>query len=176
MAVIDCVCPIKPDGSVRHPDGDTVTLREKLDFRSALHARNTVILLRQDDVTDPAEILAALTEVYLRVGIESWTLVDAKGKPVPVSREAVAAFMADYPDAAMTIGDEADERYSESVITPLVVRASKSSPPTPTKGSISATNGSSPTPRKRSKPSLTITTRTEDTVTTSPLHAGGYNS
>ncbi len=175
MATIDCVCPRKPDGNVRHPDGDTVTLREKLDFRSALTARNTVILLRQEDVTDAAEILASLTEVYLRVGIESWSLVDAKGKPVPVSREAVAAFMADYPDAAMTIGDEADELYSEAVITPLVARASKSLPPTPTKGSISVTNGSSPTPRKRSKPSLTTTTQMDDIGTTSPLHAGGSN-
>ncbi len=176
MAVIDCVCPQRPDGSARHADGDTVTLREKLDFRSALHARNTVILLRQDDVTDAAEILAALTEVYLRVGIESWTLADAKGKAVPVSREAVAALMTDHPDAAMTIGDEADELYSEAVISPLVARASKSSPPTPTKDSTSVTNGSSPTPRKRSKPSLTTTTRTDGTGQTSPLHAGGFNS
>ena len=175
MAVIDCVCPVKPDGSARHPGGDTVNLREKLDFRSALHARNTVILLRQEGVEDVAEILASLTEVYLRVGIESWTLVDAKGKAVPVSRDAVRDFMDAHPDAATTIGDEADEKYSEAVITPLVVRASKSSPPMPTSGSISATNGSSPTPRKRSKPSSTTTTRTDGTGTTSPLLAGGSN-
>ncbi len=175
MAVIDCVCPSRPDGSARHPDGDTVTLRPKLDFRSALHARNTVILLRQEGVEDVAEILASLTEVYLRVGIESWTLVDAKGKAVPVSRDAVRDLMTDHPEAAMTIGDEADELYSEAVISPLVARASTSSPPTPTKDSTSVTNGSSPTPRKRSKPSSTITTRTDGTGTTSPLHAGGYN-
>ncbi len=176
MAVIDCVCPQRPDGSARHPDGDTVTLRPKLDFRSALHARNTVILLRQEGVEDVAEILASLTEVYLRVGIESWTLVDAKGKAVPVSRDAVRDFMAAHPDEATTIGDEADELYSEAVISPLVARASTSSPPTPTNGSTSATNGSSQTPRKRSKPSLTTTTRTDGTGTTSPLHAGGFSS
>ncbi len=176
MAHIECVCPVRPDGAIRHPGGDTVTLREKLDFRSALTARNTVILIKQeDDQADAATILAALTEVYLLVGITSWTLVDAKAKPVAVSRDAVRALMDEHPDAAMTIGDEADALYSEAVITPLVNRASSYSPTTPTVVSTSVTNGASPVRRKRPKPSSTTTSRTDVIETMSASPAGDYS-
>ena len=176
MAVIDCVCPPKTDGTARHPDGDTITLREKLDFRSALTARNTVILLKQEDENaSVAEILAALTELYLVMGISKWTLVDEKGKAIEPNRHTIRAFMEANPDAAMEIGDEADGLYSEAVITPLVVRASTSSPPTRTTDSTSVTSGSSQTPRMRSKPSSTTTTRTGGTVTTSLLPGGVSN-
>jgi hypothetical protein len=176
MAHIECVCPVRPDGAVRHPNGDTVTLREKLDFRSALTARNTVILIKQEDEqADAAAILAALTEVYLLMGITSWTLVDAKAKPLPVSRDNVRALMDEHPDAAMEIGDEADGLYSEAVITPLVARASSYSPPTPITGSTSATNGASPARRKRPKPSSITTSRTDVIETMSASPAGDYS-
>ena len=177
MAVILCVCPDKADGSTRHPDGDTVTLREKLDFRSALTARNTVILIKQDDdQASVADILAALTEVYLLVGIKSWTLVDAKGKAIEPNRNTIRAFMDDFPDEAMQVGDEADALYSEAVITPLVARASTFSPPTPITGSTSATNGASPVPRKPRKPSSITTTPMGGTEKMSASPGGGFNS
>jgi len=179
VAVIECVCPVRPDGAVRHPEGDTVNLRERLPFQSALAARNTVILMRQgDDETEPstsAEILAALTEVYLFHGIKSWTLTDAKAKPIEPNRHTIRAFIEEHPDAAMTVGDEADGLYSEAVITPLVARASASSPPTPIEASTSATNGQSQAPRRRSKPSLITTIQTEDTGKMSASHGGGYS-
>ena len=176
MAHIECVCPVRSDGAVRHPDGDTVTLRERLDFRSALTARNTVILIKQEDEqADAAAILAALTEVYLLMGITSWTVVDARGKPVPVSRDAVRDLMDKHPDAAMEIGDEADGLYSEAVITPLVARASSYSPPTPIAASTSATNGASPARRKRPKPSSITTSRTDGTERMSASPGGDFN-
>ncbi len=176
MAVIECVCPPKADGTPRHPDGDTVTLRPRLDFRSALMARNTVILLKQDDdQVSVADILAALTEVYLLVGIESWTLVDSHNKPKPVTKQIIRNVIDAHPDEAMVIGDEADSLYSEAVITPLVARASTFLPPTPIDASTSATSGQSPAPRKRSKPSLTTTTQTGGTERMSASHGGVSN-
>ena len=176
MAVIPCVCPPKPDGAPRHANGDTVNLRPKLDFRSALSARNTVILIKQEDPdASAADILASLTEVYLLLGIESWTLTDGKGKAVPVSRQAVRDLMAEHSEEAMTIGDEADGLYSEAVITPLVVRASSYSPPTPISGSTSVTNGSSSVPRKRSKRYSTTTTPTDVIETMSASPVGDYS-
>ena len=180
MAVIECVCPPKADGNPRHPDGDEINLRDKLPFQSALAARNTVILMRQEDEdtepSTPGEILAALTQVYLFHGIKSWTLTDAKGRPIEPNRHTIRAFIEANPDAAMAVGDEADGLYSEAVITPLVVRASKSLPPTPIDASTSVTNGPSPAPRKPSKRSSTTTTPTEGTATISALPVGGYNS
>ena len=173
MATIGCICPPKADGTPRHIT-DEVTLRERLDFRSALWARNTVAVLKQEDAeASVAEILAALTEVYLLVGIESWTLVDAKNKPVPVSKAAIRALLAEHPDEAMTIGDEADGLYTEAVIAPLLARASNFSPPTPIAGSTSATTGSSPGHPKRSRPSSTSTTPTDGIARMSASLAGG---
>ena len=168
MAHIDCVCPPKTDGTPRHLNGDTVTLRAKLDFRAAVQARNVIVVLKQDDPdADVADILAALTEVYLLVGIESWTFQDARNKPVEVTRTAVREFMADHPLEAMDVGNEADSLYSEAVIAPLVAQASKSSQPTRTDDSTSVKTSSSSTPLKRSKPSLTTSSRTDATETMS---------
>ena len=177
MATINCICPPKPDGTARHPNGDTVRLRETLDFKAGLTARNRIILLRQDDPdVGGAEMLAELTEVYLLAGIESWTFLDAKGKPVEVSKPAIRAFIAAHPMEAMDVGDEADALYSEAVIAPLVARASSSSPRTPTDESTSATSGSSPSPRKPSKRSSITTIPTGGTERMSASPAGGYRS
>ncbi len=176
MAVIECVCPVKPDGTVRHPNGDRVKLREKLDFRSGLQARNSIVLLKQDDPdADAADILAGLTEVYLLVGIESWTLADAKGKPVEVSRGAIRQFLDEHPDEAMEVGDEADGLYSQAVIAPLVARALTLSQPTQTGASTSATNGSSLKTPKPSKRSSTMSSPTDVTVTMSASPDGVSN-
>ena len=174
MATIPCVCPPKATGEARHAS-DTVTLRQRLDFRAALTARNTVIVLKQEDPdASVAEILATLTEMYLLVGIESWSLVDTRGKAVPVSRAVIRQFIVDHPDEATAVGDEADGLYSAAVIAPLVARAQNSSPPTPTDESTSATDGQSPPKRpRRSKPSSITTIPTAATARMSASPAGG---
>ena len=172
---IPCVCPLRADGQSRHL-ADRVELREKLDFRSALTARNAIALAKEEDPdVSSAEILAVLTETYLTLGISSWSLTDDKGKPLPPSRENIRRFCEEHPDEAMEVGDAADGLYSAAVILPLVARAAKSSQPSQTDDSMSATTGSAPKPRKPSKPSLTSTTRTGGTGMTSSPHAGVSN-
>ena len=100
---IPCVCPPKQDGQPRHTT-DTIELRDRLDFRSALTARNAIALAKEeDDDVSSAEILAVLTETYLLLGIQSWSLVDEKGKKVEPSRTAIREFIEaildyHYPD------------------------------------------------------------------------------
>ena len=174
---IECICPPRADGEPRHPAGDTVTLRERLDFRAALTARNTMILLKTEDPdAGTAEILAALTETYLLVGVESWSLVDAKGKPVEVSKAAIRECLLSHPDVAMTVGNAADELYSASVILPLVALARTSSPPTPTTESTSPPRRSSAKRPRPSRPSSITPFRTDVTVTTSALPVGVSSS
>ncbi len=179
---IRCVCPLKAD-EVRHPDGDTVTLRDTLGFVATQTARNAVILAKGEALDEGIPLggalaLALLTEQYLLLGIESWTLVDEKGKPVPVTRGSIRAFFddEDHDDVATVVSDACDLLYAKKVMLPLLQTASTSSPVTPT-ASTSPTRGNGATPRrKRSSRSLTTTTPTDDIETTSKLPVGDSSS
>lgn len=164
---IECVCEGAP-----HPN-DSVTLRERLDFRTVRAMRNEVRLLKsRDEEASTAEILATLTETYLLMGIESWSVVDAKGKPLLVSRASITERLFDAnQEQAEIVGDAADELYNRVVLLPLVSQASSSSPPTPTNGSTSVTKRT-PKPQKRSRPSSISITRTGVTGTTSTSLVG----
>lgn len=179
MAHIECICPPKADGETRHPEGDEVTLRPTLDFRSA-RACVYAVQLAASDGADGGEYLAVLSEQYLYHGISAWTVHDDRGKAVEPSRDAIETYLLSNVMAAATVADEADVLYSE-IILPLVLRASGSSQPSPTSGSTSATNGApSPTRngssktrrQKPSKRSSTTTLPMDDTEMTLPVLVG----
>jgi hypothetical protein len=132
-------------------------------------------MLNQEAAETP-EIMAALTETYLLLGIASWSVVDAKGKAVEPNKATIREYLLSRPDTAMTVGDAADALYSDAVLLPLVSRVSNSSPATSTNGSMSRTNGSAPKAPKRSKRSSTTTTPTDATATTSPSLDGDSRS
>ena len=159
---IDCICPPKADGAPRH-DHDTVTLRERLDFRSVTAIRHGISLLERDEGTYVSEVLAVLTEGYVLHGIESWSLVDAKGKPLPLSRQAIRETILADIEVASVVGDAADEMYGPTVLLPLLQRASRSSQGTPTAPSTSPPTGSSRKPRTPSKQSSTTSSPTDGT-------------
>jgi hypothetical protein len=177
-----CVCPPKADGSPRH-EGDTVTLRDTLGFVATQTARNAVHILRSnareagEENLDAALVLAVLTEQYIMLGVESWTLVDAKGKAVPVNRATIREFIEDpdHDDVASLISDEADGLYAGKVMLPLLRTAASSSQPTPT-DSTSPTRGSGKAPGKPSKPSSISTIPTAATGTTSKSRGGDSSS
>ena len=108
MATIPCHCPLTRDGSTRHPDGDTVTVRPALDFQGAVAVRNLIALMSGEVGINDADILAALSETYLYHGVDTWTFADDKGKPVPVTRENIHDLLLAYPLEAMLVADEAD--------------------------------------------------------------------
>ena len=166
---IRCVCPPTADGSPRH-EGDTVTLRDTLGFREVTTIRNLAGTLDQEDPLFVAEVLAALSEGYIVFGVASWTLVDDKGKPLPVNRAAIREHLLSDVEVAADVADAADELYGERVVLPLLTRASRSSRPTPTASSTARTRRSSeqrPTPLKRSSIGSSPTDAT-GTITTSP--------
>ncbi len=183
MTAIDCICPPGPGGEVRHAAGDTVTLRETLDFRTASTIQHAISVLRMDragddEETTSEEILARLTEAYIKYGVVAWTVEDAAGAPVPVNPTNVERILLADITAAMIVGEDADELYSGAILRPLLQRASMSSADTPTPDSMSAPTGSAdmtapPTPLR---PSSTTTTPTDDTGTTSSSLGGDYSS
>jgi hypothetical protein len=174
---IACPCPPKATGEPRH-ESDTVSLRDKLGFQAAMTIRKQMYVIKaQDQAASTGEILAAMTEHYLLFGIEGWSVVDDKGKPVPVSRAAIREFLEliDF-DTAELLTDAADGLYAELVLLPLVAKASKLSPPTPTEGSIFRRTGSPTKPPKRSKRSSITTSPTDATGTITQLPVGASSS
>jgi hypothetical protein len=145
---IRCVC------SGHHPF-DTVTLRDRLDFRTAFTIRNEVAGLNEDGHLRPAEALATLTECYVVYGVESWSLTE-EDKPLPVSREAIEQYLLSDPLLAMPIADAADSLYSATIL-PLVVKVEPFSKPTRTRGSTSAKRTRSTAPKHSSRSSTTTT-------------------
>jgi hypothetical protein len=171
---IGCICAPKGDGSVRHPDGDRVELRERLDFRTTVTIQKSVMFLGEDP-SNP-EILAALTEAYLLFGISAWTVQDERGKAIPVNRGAIEQHLLPNIEAALAVADAADDLYQETVLLPLLMRGSGSSGTSPTTRSTSRRTSSPPVPLRRSKRSSTTTSRTDDTATTSASLDGGSSS
>lgn len=169
---IECPCRGKP-----HRTGDIVTLRDTLSFQQAASVRRMIGFVESDDESARAAAnYAALSEGYLLFGIEAWTLTDHEKNAIPVSHANIREHLLTLPLQASIVSDAADELYAPLVLLPLLARASKSSPPTLTEDSTSATSGSTTKPRKRSKPSLTSTTRMDDTGTTSALPASASSS
>ena len=168
---IGCPCPGTPHA------GDTVTLMDALDFRTAQTIRKSIQWQKSEDPeASVPEILAMLTETYLLHCIAGWTLTYEKRKPVPVSKAEIKSRLLTVLASAEIVGDAADDLYAERVILPLLARASSSSPPSPTNGSTSAMNGSGRRRPKRSSPSSTTTTPTVVIVTTTPPPGGASSS
>lgn len=172
---VACLCP-PVEGRVRHEAGDTITIRDRLDFKSAAAIRSSLAFGTSDDEgARSLELLALLTESYVLFGVESWSLVD-EGGPVPVSHGAIRRYLLENVEAASLVAERADELYSPIVLLPLVARASTSSRRTPTNGSTSRRTDSSSKRPTRSSRSSTRTTRTGATGTTTRSPGGGSNT
>lgn len=167
---IACVC------TAGH-DTDTVTLRERLDFRAATAIRNSVAFAKLEDPDiGTGELLAILTEGYLLHGIEAWTLTDEKGKPIAVSKPEIRARLLADPLLAEAIGEAADALYQPAILGPLVNRALTSSNTSPTAASTSASRASGTKRPKPPKPSSTTTIQTGGTATITSLPGGVSSS
>jgi len=167
---IPCVC------SADH-DSDTVTLRDALSPHDAMALDKDIQVMRAEDPDATAgDVLATLSEGYIVRGISSWSLVGEDGEPLPVTKSAIRSLILPNLEAANAIAEEADGLYAEAVMLPLLRRASKSSPPSPTDGLTSAPTDSSATPPRPSKRSSTTTTRTGAIATMSGSHAGASSS
>jgi hypothetical protein len=167
---IGCVCSGAPH------ETDTVTLRERLSFHDVKALKVDVGFTAAADDTTDGDTLAVLSEGYLLRGIESWSLVDDKGKPLPITRANIRDGLLSHLDEAQVVSEAAENLYNPDVLLPLVRAAQGYSPPSQTDELTSATTDSPKRSRKRSLPSLTTTTPTDDIETITPLPAGDSNS
>lgn len=152
-------------------------MRERLDFKGARSARLAAAIARGEDPDGSyADILVVLTEQYILNGVESWTLVDEKGKSLPVTKPNLRSILLANDEAANDVAEAADEQFSAQVLGPLVVAESTSSPPGPMDDSTSATKNSGTPSPKPSSQSSTSTTPTGGTGTITSLPGGASRS
>jgi hypothetical protein len=179
---IPCPCPPKVDGAPRH-ESDTVTLRAVMDFPTAVLLQKSLEAKIVREITGAAEagrasvrlaepdVLALMTQFYVRNCVIAWTLVDEKGKPVEVTPDAIEMRLERHLDAAMTVAAAADEVYKE-VALPLALRVVSSFRPTQTTEPTSRKPAGSPKRQKRSKPSSISTIPMADTAKISGSQGG----
>lgn len=154
---VPCLCPAAPH------DQDIVTLLPVLPFRASRRIQYQISLLSDDERSDIAGVLALLTESYVVAGVESWSLQDAEGDPLPVTPANIEAYLLTNPEAAELVADQADELYRDILLRPLLKAAQTLSRRGPTAGSTSVSKGSPATHRKRSRPSSISTIPTAGT-------------
>jgi hypothetical protein len=167
---IPCICSGSPHES------DTIRLRDKLGLFEAASIRNAILVFKANDPNSTAaDVLAVMGEASILAGVESWSLVDEKGKPIEVTRQAIRDHLLSDVAVAIDLGDKAWNAY-EGVMLPLLERAFKPSPASPTRPSTSRTNGSPQKPPKPSKRSSISTIPTAATETTSKSLVGVSSS
>lgn len=183
---IPCPCPPKADGEPRH-ESDTVTLRAVMDFPTAVLLQKSIESKIVREITGAAEagrssvrlsepdVLALMTQFYVRNCVVAWTLVDEKGKPVEVTPDNIEMRLERNLDAAMAVAEAADDVYKE-VALPLALRVVSSYRPTQTTAPTSPKTSGSPKPRKPSKRSSITTIPTVVTGPTSNLPDGVSSS
>lgn len=167
---IACPCPGTPH------DGDTVTLRDKMDLRTGTALQSLIIesIRSAENRLDQADIVGILNEGYLLYGISAWTLTDARGRALEPSKENIRTHLLSDFAISAPIAEAADDLYPAAAIDPLVRRASMSSPATPTNDSTSPP----PTtlPQKPSRRSSTTTSPTGATEAIGSSPDGGSSS
>jgi hypothetical protein len=152
-----------------------VNLREKLGLAAGIAVQRMIVEANQGR-TDTAELTGKLAEGYLLYGVESWTLTAENGSLIPVSEASIRTWLLDDFSVAAPVADAADDLYMAAVILPLVKKAERSSPTTPTNGSTSRPRAGTRKARKPSKPSSTTTIPTDVTETISSPPAGVSSS
>lgn len=167
---IPCPCPGTP-----HEDGDTVYLRAKLGLQAGVAIQRLIVEANQER-NDAAELTGVLAEAYLLHGVESWTLLGADGRTVPVTSDTIRSHLLSDFSVSAPVADAADDLYMGPVLLPLVKRAQASLRSSLTSGSTSAPQAGTPKRPRRSKRSSTTTSPTDGIEPTSPSLAGVSNS
>ena len=141
--------PAPPATRVALPNGHAVTLHPEVTMPLGIAAMAAI----RDSLGEgiPA-VEAALSGVYLRFGIASWTFTDAQGRPEPVTPESIARLLP-FNGGGLEVAEAADALYGEAVTRPLPARFARLSPPTPTGGSTPPSSPSGPTSPTPSAPS-----------------------
>ena len=135
-----CPCPGTP-----HPDGDTVTLRDKPSLRMGTQALGWASSQAQNGKPSAGDI----TELFVREGVIDWTFVLEDGSFRPIDDENMTWLLDDYT-VAYPIAEAASAIYTDIIFAPLLEAAKtprKSSPTSRTSASTSRSSRPTPSPQ-----------------------------
>lgn len=138
---VPCLCPDTPH------EGDTVYLHPKIGLQGGAVAQRKIIAAIQGGA-ERDEIMGSLMDVYVRYGVADWTFTNGNSHKLEVTPENVEKRLLSDFTIGYLVADKADDLYSNALLDPLRAGVSKSSRPTPIKGSTSAKTSSSPKRRK----------------------------
>ena len=115
-----CRCPGTPH------EVDTVWLKPELDVPLAIAAnaaiRPILAMFTAGEITQPeanADVESALSGIYLRHAIDSWTFVDERGLPVPI-RPSNTKRLLPYGNGGEAVVEAADDLYAERISAPFI--------------------------------------------------------
>lgn len=114
---VACPCPGTP-----HPDGDTVTLRDK----PTLEMGTTSLGWASQQASDGKPTTGHISVLYVREGILSWTFLEEDGTHKPVNAETLDWFVDDFA-LAYPVAEKAAELYTDAIFAPLLAQMNKSS-------------------------------------------------
>jgi len=149
---VPCPCPGTP-----HPDGDTVTLRDKPTLRMGTQVIGLSSAQAQTGLPSAGDI----TELFVREGILAWTFVLEDGSPRPLDAEGIQWLVDDYA-VAYPIAERASELYTEVIFAPLLAQATEPRRSSPTSRTGASTSASSQRSRKLQSVSASSSPDTSD--------------
>lgn len=131
---VPCPCVGTP-----HPDGDTVTLRDK----PTLHMGTTAFSWTNIQVRSKAPTEGEIAELYLTDGISDWTFLLEDGERRPLNDENLRWFLDDF-ELSYPVANAAADLYTEAIYRPLLASVKKVSKPT--KGARRSSNSTPTSP------------------------------
>lgn len=115
-----CRCPSTPH------EVDTVWLKPELDVPLAIAANAAIRPILQmftaGEITQAeanADVESALSGVYLRHAIESWTFIDQRGLPIPI-RPSNTKRLLPYGNGGELVVNTASDLYQERLLAPFI--------------------------------------------------------
>jgi len=133
--------------TVTLPDGNWVRLAPHLSLTAGA---GVMAAIRGAESTN-AEVEAAIAAAFLRQGIIAWSMVDADGKPLPITNANIDARL-DWV-TAHDVAEKCNELYAADLFRPFLPKIAKSSLPGPKDASTSLPTESGATLPTPSKPS-----------------------
>lgn len=110
---VRCLCPPNPDGSVRHPDGDTVRIRAYYGYGDALALAKAGVQYRMV-VHEGKPAVVPYTDAFLQeqkmveLGVQAWTIEQADGTPLPLDLSTILLLP---PDVGEQVSEAINAAY-----------------------------------------------------------------
>ncbi len=135
--------PSAPSNVVELDNGHRVTLHPKVTIPLGVAALSAI-----NEGGTFGTVFGRLAEIYLTLGIESWTFRDGRGQPEPITPDNIERFLP-FDEGGLEVAERADALYQATVMRPLRKRYPERFQTGPTESSTPPSPPSGPSRRTR---------------------------